>query len=122
MLLAALPGDGSFHELRDCLISAESVQGDGVAMRVDPFVDIRQAGGLLQRAGFTLPVADAEKLVLRYSDPMALVAELKGHGLQFHHFLRRRMSRNIWKQAEEYYIAKYADADGRIRASVNVST
>ena len=121
LLLAALPGDGSFHELRDCLISAESVQGDGVAMRVDPFVDIRQAGGLLQRAGFTLPVADAEKLVLRYSNPLALVAELRAMACNSTLISsRRRMSRNIWKQAEEHYIAKYADADGRIRASLNI--
>ena len=121
LLMAALPGEGSFQELRDCLILAESAQVGGAAMRVEPFIDIRQAGGLLQRAGFSLPVTDMEKLVLRYRSPMALVSELRAMGsTSCMSTSRRRISRTIWAKTEACYGSKYGDDDGRIRASLNI--
>jgi NADH dehydrogenase [ubiquinone] 1 alpha subcomplex assembly factor 5 len=80
LFLANLPGLGTLAELRDALIGAESTITGRVAPRISPFVDLRDGAGLLQRAGFALPVADADRLVLSYADPLRLMAELRGTG------------------------------------------
>ena len=52
----------------------------GVSPRVSPFAEIKDAGGLLQRAGFALPVVDSDVITVTYSDAFALMRELRGHG------------------------------------------
>ncbi len=80
LLLANLPGLGTLAELRDALIAAEAAATGRVAPRISPFVELRDGAGLLQRAGFALPVADAERLTLSYAEPMRLLAELRQAG------------------------------------------
>ncbi|MEZ5871142.1 MAG: methyltransferase domain-containing protein [Nitratireductor sp.] len=121
LFLAAIPGDGSYRELRDSLIASEASVTGGAAMRVDPFVEIRQAGSLLQRAGFSLPVTDVEKLVLRYHTPDALIDDLRAMAsTSILNFSKTPLSRQVWQQAKQYYRENFADADGKIRASLNV--
>ena len=57
LFLALLPGAGTLQELRDALAGGEAERRGGAAVRVAPFVEVRDAGALLQRAGFALPVA-----------------------------------------------------------------
>jgi NADH dehydrogenase [ubiquinone] 1 alpha subcomplex assembly factor 5 len=80
LFLASLPGLGTLQELREALASAEGELRDGLSPRVSPFPELRDLAGLLQRAGFALPVADAETLPLRYRDPMALFRDLRAAG------------------------------------------
>lgn len=80
LFLANLPGLGTLAELRDALIGAEAAITGRVAPRISPFMELRDGAGLLQRAGFALPVADADRLSLSYSDPLRLLAELRGAG------------------------------------------
>ncbi len=80
LFLAALPGLPTLGELRAALGEAESELRDGLAPRVSPFPDLRDGAGLLQRAGFALPVADAEDIPLLYRDPFALFADLRAAG------------------------------------------
>lgn len=80
LLLASLPGLGTLGELRTALGAAELALRGGVSPRVSPFPDLRDAAGLLQRAGFALPVADAEALTLRYATPLALLRDLRHAG------------------------------------------
>jgi SAM-dependent methyltransferase len=80
LLLANLPALGSLGELRDALIAAEAAAGGGVAPRVSPFAALSDGAGLLQRAGFALPVADLDTLHLSYAEPLALLAELRACG------------------------------------------
>ena len=58
LFLCALLGGGTLNELRASLFAAEAELLGGVSPRVAPFADVRDAGGLLQRAGFALPVTD----------------------------------------------------------------
>ena len=44
------------------------------------FVDVRDAGMLLQRAGFRDAVADVDSFTVTYSDPVKLMHELRGMG------------------------------------------
>ena len=80
LFLASLPGLGTLHTLRAALAEAETELRGGVSPRVSPFPDLRDAAGLLQRAGFALPVADAEEVSLAYRSPLALFADLRAAG------------------------------------------
>ena len=80
LLLASLPALGTLDAFRAALAQAEAALSGGAAPRVSPFPELRDCAGLLQRAGFVLPVADAEEIVLRYADPLALLADLRAAG------------------------------------------
>ena len=80
LLLASLPALGTLDAFRAALAEAEAALSGGAAPRVSPFPELRDCAGLLQRAGFVLPVADAEEIVLRYADPLALLADLRAAG------------------------------------------
>ncbi|MEM1146236.1 MAG: methyltransferase domain-containing protein [Pseudomonadota bacterium] len=125
LFLACLFGGGTLHELRAALIEAESETTGGVSPRLSPLPGLQDMAGLLQRAGFALPVADTERVVVRYAHPMKLLYDLKGMGEQAafaetpgQH--RRPLSRRILSRMAEIYQAKYSDEDGRIRASFDI--
>ena len=80
LFLAALFGGETLGELRQAWLAAEAATRGGASPRVAPFVDIRDAGALLQRAGFALPVADADRIAVDWADPLALLRELAGMG------------------------------------------
>jgi len=80
LFLASLPVLGTLAELRVALTEAEAILKDGASPRVSPFPELRDCAHLLQRAGFTLPVADQEELVLLYADPLALLRDLRAAG------------------------------------------
>lgn len=80
LFLASLPGLGTLQELRTALAHAETGLRDGLSPRVSPFPELRDCAGLLQRAGFALPVADGEDMEVRYADPFALLRDLRAAG------------------------------------------
>ena len=81
LFLGALLGGASLQELRDSFSAAEIQTLNGISPRVSPFADVRDLGGLLQRGGFTLPVADVERLTARYGEIAGLARDLRAHGL-----------------------------------------
>lgn len=122
LLLAAMMGGDSLHELRHALMEAEAAVEGGVSPRVSPFVDVRAAGGLLQRAGFALPMVDVDSITVTYENAFALMKDLRGMGEsnalveRRRHFTRRR---TILAAAEAYH-ARHAGPDGRIPATFNI--
>ena len=80
LFLASLPILGTLAELRTALTTAEAMVSGGAAPRISPFPELRDAAGLLQRAGFALPVADADEITLSYGNPLALLADLRAAG------------------------------------------
>ncbi|WP_419914674.1 methyltransferase domain-containing protein [Hoeflea sp.] len=119
LLLAALPGSGTLAELRDSLIAAETELLGGVSPRVIPFADVRDCGALLQRAGFALPVVDAETYTVRYDNMFALMRDLRYMGMAnpLRARSRRPAPRALFLRAAQIYADRYSDPDGRIRAS-----
>jgi SAM-dependent methyltransferase len=122
LLLAALPGSGTLQELRESLLAAEAETSPGVSPRVMPFVDVRDAGALLQRAGFALPVTDLEPLTVRYDTLFDLMRDLRMMGATNALLGRARApsARRLFLRAAEIYAARFADPDGRIRATFNI--
>jgi len=118
LFVAALLGGGTLGELRDSFAHAEIATRGGVSPRVSPFADVRDLGGLLQRAGFALPVADVERLTVRYGDFFALARDLRAHG--FTNVLSQRsrapLRRDTLAAVLAHYAGHHADADGKLRA------
>jgi SAM-dependent methyltransferase len=122
LMLAAIPGAGTLGELRDVLLSAEAELTGGASPRVIPFVDVRDAGALLQRAGFALPVVDAETYTVRYDSLFPLMQDLRAMGMANPLMGRSRvpLTRRFFMRAAELYAERYADPDGRIRATFSI--
>jgi SAM-dependent methyltransferase len=118
LFLAALMGAGTLTELRDAFAQAEIQTRGGVSPRVSPFADVRDLGSLLQRAGFALPVADVERLVVRYRDFTGLVKDLRAHGLTNVMSARSRqpLRRDTLTALLAHYAGHHADPDGKLRA------
>ncbi len=122
LFLAALIGGGSLAELREAFAIAESETTGGVSPRVAPFADVRDMGGLLQRAGFALPVTDVDRVVVRYGSPFTLMNELRRMGAGNVLAERRRvpLRRATLLRAAEIYTERFSDADGRVRATFEI--
>lgn len=124
LFLATLFGGDTLIELRSCLLDAEVEVLGGASPRVAPFVDVRDAGGLLQRAGLALPVVDRETLTVTYGDAFALMNELRGMGESNPLAERRRAftPRGVFLRAAELYADRHAGDDGRISATFEILT
>jgi SAM-dependent methyltransferase len=122
LFLAALLGGDTLAELRQSFAVAESELEGGVSPRVAPFADLRDLGGLLQRAGFALPVTDVDRITVRYATPLRLLRDLRRMGAANPLVERRRvpLRRATLMRAMEVYAARFADPDGRVRASFDI--
>jgi SAM-dependent methyltransferase len=122
LLLAAMIGGDTLTELRQCFAAAEAECEGGVSPRVAPFADLRDVGGLLQRAGFALPVTDLDHVVVRYGSAFALMQDLRRMGATNILVERRRTPtrRATLLRMAQIYAERFADPDGRIRATYDV--
>jgi SAM-dependent methyltransferase len=122
LLLAALMGGDTLTELRQSFAAAELENEGGVSPRVAPFADVRQIGALLQRAGFALPVADIDRITVRYPSVFALMHDLRRMGATNVLAERRRRPlrrATLWRMTE-LYARDFSDPDGKLRATFDV--
>jgi NADH dehydrogenase [ubiquinone] 1 alpha subcomplex assembly factor 5 len=124
LLLISLLGGETLHELRNALLEAEAEETGGAAPRVSPFADVRDAGSLLQRAGFALPVVDADTVTVSYPDALALMRDLRAMGEANALTERRRnfSRRGVLLGAAARYAERFAGPDGRVPATFKIVT
>jgi NADH dehydrogenase [ubiquinone] 1 alpha subcomplex assembly factor 5 len=122
LFLASLFGAGTLAELRTALMEAELAETGGASPRVSPFADLRDAAGLLQRAGFALPVADVDTVTVTYGDFFALLRDLRGMGETniLIDRLKRPTRRTVFARAAAIYHERFADAQGRLPATFQI--
>lgn len=122
LFLAAMLGGDTLFELRQALLAAEAELEGGASPRTSPMVELRDAAGLLQRAGFALPVADRDTFAVTYADPFALMHELRGMGEANALLARKKtFSRGAtFARATEIYGERFAQPDGRITATFDL--
>lgn len=122
LLMAAVLGGGTLHELREALTAAEVEVTGGASPRVAPFADVRDYGALLQRAGFALPVADSDSVTATYRDIVALMHDLRGMGATnvLRERSRRPLPRSVLLRAGEIYAERFPAGDGRIAATFEI--
>ena len=119
LFMGCLLGGRSLQELRQALLEAESETTGGVSPRVAPFADLRDLGGLLQRAGFALPVVDSEIVTVRYRDAFGLFRDLRAMGWANALAARRKtpLRCETLLRAAALYAERFADPDGRLPAT-----
>jgi SAM-dependent methyltransferase len=124
LFIGALLGGATLTELRQSLLIAESEIGSGAGTRVSPFADGFDGAALLQRAGFTLPVADVDRVTVRYDHPIKLMADLRAMGETSILADRPRtpLSRAVLARTAEVYAERFALPDGRIPATFEIVT
>ena len=119
LLLAALFGGSTLHELRSALAQAEAEISGGLSPRVLPMAEIRDLGALMQRAGLSLPVADTQPLRTSYASPLALMHDLRAMGESNAMTARHRAltRRGVLDRACDIYTQAFGTSDGRIPAT-----
>jgi len=124
LFIGAFLGGATLTELRQSLLTAEAELTGGAGPRISPFADAYDAAGLLQRAGFALPVADVDRVTVRYSHPMRLLADLRAMGetsvLAERH--PKMLTRRILARAFDIYAERFAEPDGRLPATFEILT
>ena len=124
LLMVNLLGGRSLTELRQSLVAAETEVKGGMSPHCLPMADIADLGGLLQRAGFALPVADAELIEVHYPDMFRLMADLRGMGEQNALIGRQKgmSSRAVFFRAAEIYAEHFSTETGQVKASFELIT
>ncbi len=124
LFIGSMLGGATLTELRQSMLAAEAELTGGAGPRVSPFADAYDAAGLLQRSGFALPVADVDRVTVRYAHPLKLLADLRAMGetsvLAERH--PRQLTRQVLARAFELYIEKFAEPDGRVPATFEILT
>lgn len=122
LFLAALLGGETLTELRQSFAAAESEIDDGASPRVAPFADLRDLGSLMQRAGFALPVADTDRVTVRYASAFDLMRDLRGMGATNALVERRRvpLKRAALLRMASIYAERFSDPDARVRATFDI--
>lgn len=121
LFLGTLLGAGTLKELRAVLTEAELEARGGAQARVSPFADGFDGAALLQRAGFALPVADVDRVTVRYRDLPALVRDLRAMGeTNALAGAGRPLTRGILARAAQLYAERFGEADGRIPATFEI--
>lgn len=122
LLLAAMFGGGTLVELRTALLEAELAEEGGASPRVSPAAELADIASLLLRTGFSMPVADAEKITVTYPDALALMRDLRGMGETNALAARRRtpLRRRTLARAAALYAERFGLSDGRIPATFEI--
>ena len=122
LFLGAVLGGLTLSELREAFMQAELELDGGASPRIAPMADIRDFGGLLQRAGFALPVADADSVTVTYDSPLALMLDLRamGAGNVLTERRKRPLRRATLYRAVEIYADRFSAGGGRVKASFEI--
>lgn len=124
LFLATLFGGQTLQELRRCLAQAETEVTGGLSPRIAPMGEIRDLGGLVQRAGFALPVADSQTITVSYATAFDLMRDLRamGEGNALSSRIRHATGRTVLLRAASLYAEAFATNDGRVAATFDIVT
>ena len=122
LLLCACLGGQTLHELRSALAEADAVVAGGLSPRIAPMGEIRDLGGLLQRAGLALPVADGVPLTISYTNAFHVMHDLRkmGENSALNHRPRHFSMRNILTEAATLYAEHFTNDEGRVNATFEI--
>lgn len=124
LFLGSMFAGSTLLELRECLMTAESALRGGVTPRVSPFVDVRDAGNLLQRAGFALPVADTDVFVMEYDGLSDLFTDLRqmAETNAIYERFKGLTTTHLFETTEEIYKERFMTEQGKIAATFEIVT
>lgn len=120
--IASFLGAPTLEELHTSLIHGDATVLGGARRHIVPMIDVREAGQLMVRAGFAMPVAEIDKLTVLYEDPFILLSDLRAMGERNVLWGRSFLRRDVLQAAHAYYHQTYGTTDGRIPASFSILT
>lgn len=122
LFIGAMFGGQTLVELRSVWAEVETKMTGGLSPRVAPMAEIRDLGGLIQRAGLALPVADSVTKNVSYRDARHLMRDLRemGEGNALAQRLTRPITRNEIAAVNAAYAEHYSDDSGRVRATFDI--
>lgn len=122
LFVAAMLGGETLYELRQIISDAEIKLTNGLTPRIAPFADMQQMGALMQRAGFSLPVIDSEKITVTYDSPFKLMKDLRlmGEGNALIERSKKMSTKEFFAQINSSYLQQHAEDDGRITATFEI--
>jgi SAM-dependent methyltransferase len=122
LFVGSLLGGATLHELRQAFTEADLEHTGGAGPRVSPFIDASDAGDLMRRAGFALPVVDVDRVTVRYAHPLALLNDLRAMGETSVLCDRPRtpLSRSVLARMGQIYLDRFAGSDGRVPATFEI--
>jgi len=122
LFLGAMFGGNVLVELRNVFLEAELMEEGGASPRVSPAAELGDVAAVLLRTGFAMPVADAEKITVTYSDALALMRDLRGMGETNALTARRRtpLRRMTLARAISLYSERFGLPDGRVPATFEI--
>jgi SAM-dependent methyltransferase len=124
IFMASFFGEENLSELADILNKTELEIYGGVSPRMPPTIDVKTAAALLQKAGFSSPISDFEKIEVEYSNPKEFFYDLKimGQGSVLTNRSRRFMTKTFLNKIAENYQKSYGNPDGTIKATFEIVT
>ena len=124
LCLTSILGGQTLFELRESLSAAELELKYGVSPRVSPFTTLQDMGHLMQRAGLALPVADTDKIIVKYENIFQLMSDLRGMGETNIIFDRSKypIARSFFLRADEIYRENFADQNSKLPATFEILT
>lgn len=122
LFIGALFGGETLYELRHCLQQAEIETTGGMSPHISPFADKLQIGSLMQRAGFSIPVIDSEKITVTYDNIFKLMQDLRfmGEGNTLIKRPKNITNKQLFLKANEIYSYNFSDIDNRITATFEI--
>jgi NADH dehydrogenase [ubiquinone] 1 alpha subcomplex assembly factor 5 len=119
LFLASMPALGTLADLRNALLEAEDTLTGAVSPRISPFPELSDCAGLLQRAGFALPVADAEEINFAYANPLDLLHDLRAAGET--NAVQARQKATPPRELFAAALARLPQRDGRMIATLRLA-
>lgn len=122
LFIGAMFGGQTLTELRQTLYTVDEQINGGMSPRIYPMADFQQAAGLLQRAGFALPVVDTDRLTVSYANPMRLFSDLRdlGESNAMHTRSRKPVSRRFFLSAAQIYLELFSNESGKAKATFEI--
>ena len=111
LFLCSIFGSETLNELKYSLCSAEDKISKNISPRVSPFIRLQDAGTLLQKAGFQLPVIDRDSIKIFYHDIFSLMKDLKGMGESNSLINRKKIftTKKLFDVANKIYKKKFSE-------------
>lgn len=121
LFLAAILGGETLKELRIACTIAHMEREGGISPRISPLAQVRDAGNLLTRAGFSLPGVDVDQYTVRYDSALELIEHLRSMGETNALFQRSNiLKRDTALATAAIYDSMFAADDGTIPATFQV--
>lgn len=111
-------GANTLYELRESMKVVDIEMHNGLSARMIPMIDVKDAGRLIQEAGYKMPISDLEIVQVQYETIHDLLKDIKGMG-QGNCLVeqgKKYSGKEYFQRVEDEYRARFSQ-DGKLVAN-----